>query len=97
MPPPQELVRQNLIRLRKRRGWSQRRLALESGVHLQTIVKIETGQTTMPKVTTLERLASVMGLRFFSFFIVDEALSTEQHRDAGFEKESPTLAKNNPS
>ena len=53
------LVRE-LTRVREKVGWSQRRLAEESGVNAATISQIENGRRS-PNIETLEKLTSAMG------------------------------------
>lgn len=50
-----------LERARVAKGWSQRQLAAESGVHAGTILNIEGGASANTR--TLERLAEVLGVR----------------------------------
>ncbi len=51
-----------LAYLRRHRGWTQRDLALRSGIHQPEISRIETG-ATIPTEATLERLAAALGYR----------------------------------
>lgn len=44
---PQELFGQHLVQLRKKRGWSQEKLALESGLARSYIGGIERGQRNL--------------------------------------------------
>ncbi|MEG4457394.1 NACHT domain-containing protein [Microcoleus sp. N9_A1] len=48
--------------LLKEKGFSQRRLAKETGLDGGLISKIATGETAEPKTTTLEKVASVLGV-----------------------------------
>lgn len=48
--------------LLKEKGFSQRRLAKETGLDGGLISKIATGETAEPKTTTLEKIASVLGV-----------------------------------
>ena len=48
--------------LLKKKGFSQRRLAKETGLDGGLISKIATGETAEPKTTTLEKVASVLGV-----------------------------------
>ena len=58
---------EELTRLRVERGWSQQRLADESGVNKATINQIERGRRS-PNVETLEKLASALGVGVADFF-----------------------------
>ena len=51
---------ESLIQLRKDRGWTQEELARRSGLATVTVVKLEQGRVSDPRVITLARLASVM-------------------------------------
>lgn len=48
----------NLVKLRKQKGWSQERLAVESGISYNTIIKIERGGIKNPKIETVIKLAN---------------------------------------
>ena len=50
-----------LVQARKDRGWSQRRLALEAGVHLNTVWKTETEQSH-PSYEVAAKIARALGL-----------------------------------
>jgi transcriptional regulator with XRE-family HTH domain len=58
---------EELTRLRVERGWSQQRLADESGVNKATINQIERGRRS-PNVETLEKLANALGAGVADFF-----------------------------
>ena len=58
---------EELTRFRTERGWSQQRLANESGVNKATINQIEKGRRS-PNLDTLEKLASVLGIGVADFF-----------------------------
>ena len=42
----------NLVNFRKQKGWSQEKLAVESGISYNTIIKIERGGIENPKIKT---------------------------------------------
>ena len=44
---------QNLINIRKQKGWTQEKLAVESGVSYNTIIKIERGGLRILKLRRL--------------------------------------------
>lgn len=58
---------QELRRMRERQGWTQQRLADESGVDRATISQIESGRRS-PSIETLEKLAGAMGREMGDFF-----------------------------
>ena len=49
-----------LRRLRARKGWTQERLAMEAGVSVNGLIKIEHDETTKPRATTINRLARAL-------------------------------------
>ena len=57
-----ETLGQYITRLRKEKGYSQRKLALLSGISNTTINRIESGETPNPDAPTLKALAEVLGL-----------------------------------
>ena len=58
---------EELKRLREEKGWSQTRLAQESGVDRATINQVEGGRRS-PTIATLELLASALGAEVADFF-----------------------------
>ena len=58
---------EELTRIRAERGWTQQRLADESGVNKATINQIERGRRS-PNVETLEKLAVALGAEVADFF-----------------------------
>ena len=50
----------NLVKIRKEKGWSQEKLAVESGISYNTIIKIERGGIENPKIATVIKLASAL-------------------------------------
>ena len=57
-----ETLGQYIARLRKEKGYSQRKLALLSGISNTTINRIESGETPNPDAPTLKALAVVLEL-----------------------------------
>ena len=53
----------NLIKLRKQKGWSQEKLAVESGISYNTIIKIERGGIKNPKIGTVINLEKALGIK----------------------------------
>ena len=47
----------NLVKIRKQKGWSQEKLAVESGISYNTIIKIERGGIKNPKIETVVKLS----------------------------------------
>ena len=52
----------NLAKFRKEKGWSQEKLAVESGISYNTIIKIERGGIENPKIATVIKLADALGV-----------------------------------
>jgi len=52
----------NLVKIRKEKGWSQEKLAVESGISYNTIIKIERGGIENPKIETVIKLAGALGV-----------------------------------
>jgi len=52
----------NLAKLRKQKGWSQEKLAVESGVSYNTIIKLERGRIRNPKIETVIKLAKALNV-----------------------------------
>ncbi len=58
---------EELTRIRSERGWSQQKLADESGVNKATINQIERGRRS-PNIETLGKLAEALGTELGDFF-----------------------------
>lgn len=52
----------NLSKIRKAKGWSQEKLAVESAISYNTIIKIERGGIENPKIATVIKLADALGV-----------------------------------
>lgn len=50
----------NLVKIRKQKGWSQEKLAVESEVSYNTIIKIERGGIKNPKIETVIKLSNAL-------------------------------------
>ena len=50
----------NLVKIREEKGWSREKLAVESGISYNTIVKIEYGSIKNPKIETVIKLADAL-------------------------------------
>ncbi len=55
-------LRENLREARRRAALTQGELAEKAGVGITTIVRIETGEITEPRVSTLRKLAGALGI-----------------------------------
>ena len=62
------IVSKNIRILRKKEGISQDRLSKEANLALNTIVKIETGESPNPTVETLEKIAKALGVSVGDLF-----------------------------
>jgi transcriptional regulator with XRE-family HTH domain len=83
---------EELRRIRNERGWSQQRLADESGVNKATINQVEQGKRS-PSISTLERLATAMGVEIADFFPKAQApLPLEDARRSGAKEAEDLLA-----
>lgn len=52
----------NLAKLRRQKGWSQEKLAVESGISYNTIIKLERGAIKNPKIETVIKLANALSV-----------------------------------
>ena len=52
----------NLVKIRKQKGWSQEKLAVESRISYNTIIKIERGGIKNPKIETVIKFAEALGV-----------------------------------
>ena len=50
----------NLSKIRKQKGWSQEKLAVEANISYNTIIKIERGGIKNPKIDTVMKLAGAL-------------------------------------
>ena len=55
-------VRENLIRLRQQKGWTQEYLAKEASLSSMAVIQIETGRRERPRMDTLQKLAKALGV-----------------------------------
>ena len=53
----------NLTKIRKQKGWSQEKLAAESEVSYNTIIKIERGGIADPRISTVIKLAKALNIK----------------------------------
>jgi transcriptional regulator with XRE-family HTH domain len=56
------MLSKKLKALRNRKGWSQQKLAEETGLSFNTVTKIEQGIGKHPTLKTLVKLADVFGV-----------------------------------
>lgn len=61
-------VSENIRKLRQKKGISQDRLSKEADIALNTVVKIETGESPNPTVETLEKIAKALGVSIADLF-----------------------------
>jgi transcriptional regulator with XRE-family HTH domain len=77
--------------LRRRRGWSQKDLAEESGVGQDTISGIESGRHE-PRPSTLRKLADALGVEVVDLFREPALPKAEAPRGAGQNRVAPKKA-----
>ncbi len=53
----------NLAKIRKEKGWTQEKLAIESGISYNTLIKIERGGIDNPKIETVIKLAKSLNIK----------------------------------
>jgi len=61
-------VSENIRKLRIKKGISQDRLSKDADLALNTVVRIETGESPNPTVNTLEKLAQALGVLTVELF-----------------------------
>jgi len=61
-------ISENIRKLRQKKGISQDRLSKEADIALNTVVKIETGESPNPTVETLEKIAKALGVSMADLF-----------------------------
>ena len=61
-------VSENIRKPRQKKGISQDRLSKEADIALNTVVKIETGESPSPTVETLEKIAKALGVPTVELF-----------------------------
>jgi transcriptional regulator with XRE-family HTH domain len=54
------MLSKRLKELRKKKKWSQQKLAEKSGLSYNTITKIEQGVATMPTIQTMTKIADAL-------------------------------------
>jgi len=57
------MIAQNIKKYRKKKAISQDKLSKIAGVTYNTIIKIESGATSNPRVETLKQIADALGVR----------------------------------
>lgn len=58
----------NIRKLRQKKGISQDRLSKDADIALNTVVKIETGESPNPTVETLEKIAKALDVSMAELF-----------------------------
>lgn len=61
MEEPKKIVGANIRAQRKQRDWTQERLAIEAGMHLNEVGRVERGVRDM-RVSTVAKLAKALGI-----------------------------------
>ena len=61
-------VSENIRKLRQKKGVSQDRLSKDADIALNTVVKIETGESPNPTVDTLDKIAKALGVSTAELF-----------------------------
>ena len=61
-------VSENIRKLRIKKGISQDRLSKDADLALNTVVKLETGESPNPTVDTLEKIAKALGIQVAELF-----------------------------
>jgi transcriptional regulator with XRE-family HTH domain len=56
------MIGEQIKKFRKKKGWSQQKLAEESGLSFNTITRIEQGIGDSPTLNTLVKLVDVLGV-----------------------------------
>ena len=62
------IISKNIRRIRQKKKMSQDRLSKEADLALNTIVKIETGESPNPTVETLEKIAKALDISISDLF-----------------------------
>jgi len=57
------MLLKNLVKIRKQKGLTQRKLAEKSGVSHNTIIKMERGGIENPKIATAIKLAKALNVK----------------------------------
>jgi len=57
------MIAQNIKKYRKKKGISQDKLSKLAGITYNTIIKIESGATSNPRVETLKQIADALGVK----------------------------------
>lgn len=57
------MLLKNLVKIRKQKDWTQRKLAEKSGVSHNTIIKMERGGIRNPKIETAIKLARALNIK----------------------------------
>lgn len=79
--PIEEVVGNNVLRLRKKRGWSQRELAQKTGVSQRVISNIEQGGGAgSSSIKILDSIARGLGVP--AYMMLMDSIDTEENRIA---------------
>ena len=66
-----ESIGQEIANCRRDLGWSQQHLADLAGVHRNTVRALEAGELVHARVTTIDKLAEVLGITILLPYDVD--------------------------
>lgn len=81
----------NVERLMNEKGWTKYRLAIEADLGQSTVHEIMSGKKKTPSSTTLQKLATALGVTVNAFFDIEESLPQEQKQT--IEKDFPVVPK----
>jgi len=59
---------ENLVALRKQKGWTQERLAQEASISYNTLIKLERNGIKNPKIETVVKLADALEVSLDELF-----------------------------
>ncbi len=92
MPSLKKIVGDNLRQARRSRGWTLERLAGESGLSVETVSRIERGQTS-PALDTVELLAAVFSVPPQNLFGLADCADPASRRGKALYRLHHTLAR----
>jgi len=76
----------NVVKLLELKGWTNYRLAKEAGLGQSTIHEIMSGKKTTPNSTTLQKMATALGVSVDSFFDNNiNKISTDDNSEIDFD------------
>jgi len=57
------MIGQNIRNFRKKKGFSQEKLARSADISLNTLTKLESGFATKPTIQTIKKIADALGVK----------------------------------